>query len=148
MEAELGAQLLERCGRTFTPTPAGEHFYRKASGIPRELDDLRIETLDIAGGLARRLTVGYLNRYEGWEVQGAIAAFASRHPHVEVNAVSGSHDDLYWALLTGDADIAFNDRRRELYDACENVFLARTFAYIELSTPTNLRSTTHCACLT
>lgn len=133
LEAELGVTLLERRGRTFAPTPAGEHFYRKASAILREFESLRMETLDIAGGLAPKLTVGYLNRYEGWEVQGAVAAFSARHPHVEIDVISGSHDDLYRALLSGKADIAFNDQRRALSDEFVNVFLVRAYAYVELS---------------
>lgn len=40
------------------------------------------------------LAVGYPNRYECWEVQGAIAAFSARNPHVEIDVVSAPRSTM------------------------------------------------------
>lgn len=133
LEAELGVVLLERTGRSFRTTPAGEHFFRKAQDILSQLDDLKYETENIAHGYAAKLSVGYLSSYEGWEVQAAIAAFAARHPHIELEVVAGSHDELYRMMLDGTIDMAFNDRRRELSDDFVNMYLATGYTHIEIS---------------
>lgn len=133
LEAELGCQLIERKGRSFSLTPAGEHLARRGRVLLDESYRLRCEVEDIAFGLPRSLTVGYLNRYDGWEVAGAIAAFTRRHPNVEVKAVPGSHDDLYQKMLSGEIDLAFNDRRRALSDDFFNRYLMRSWSYIEVS---------------
>ncbi len=133
LEAELGVELLRRSGRSFEMTAAGENFYRKASDILQQLEDLRFETQGIAGGWATELRFGYLGRYEGWEPQGAVAAFVARHPNISVDAAAGSHDDLYRAMVEGRIDLAFNDRRRELSPGFENRFLFTAYGSVELS---------------
>jgi len=133
LEAELGFDLLQRKGRGFDVTPAGELFARKASALLGQLDDLRFEAEGVANGWATTLSVGYLNRYEGWEVQGAIAAFASRHPHIPVHATSGSHDTLYHLVLSHQVDMLFSDRRRALSNTYVNLHLFDGWQYVEVS---------------
>ena len=82
--------------------------------------------------------MGYLNRYEGWEVQGAVAAFAARHPHIALKAVPGSHDELYHMVMTGEVDLVFNDRRRSLSDKFVNRPLMTCFEYVEVSEASDL----------
>lgn len=132
LEADLDAQLVERQGRSFRLTPAGEHVAMRGQEILAQAAQLRFEVADF-GSEPARLRVGYLNRYEGWEVQGAVAAFALRHPHVAVTAESASHDGLYEALLAGKFDILMNDRRRQLSDTFENHLLFTAYDYVEVS---------------
>ena len=133
LEAELGFALLRRHGRSFDVTPAGELFARKASALIDALEDLRYEAEGVANGWAATLCVGYLNRYEGWEVQAAVTAFTARHPHIPVHATSGSHDTLYQLLLRHDVDLLFSDRRRALNDAYVNRHLLDGWQYVEVS---------------
>lgn len=133
LEAELGVELLHRKGRSFTVTPAGQILFRKGADILSQLDDLRFEVEGIANGYATSLTVGYLNRYDGWEVQAAVAAFAARHPHIEINARGGSHDELYSMVMSGEADLVFNDQRRELSEDVVNLHLMTGYGYVEIS---------------
>ncbi len=133
LEGELGFELLHRRGRSFDVTPAGELFARKAATLLAQLDDLRYEAEGVAHGWATTLAVGYLNRYEGWEVQAAVTAFASRHPHIPVHATSGSHDTLYQLILRHDVDVLFSDRRRALSDAFVNQHLFDGWQYVEVS---------------
>lgn len=133
LEADIGCELLVRNGRHFKPTPAGTLLARKGEVILGQLADLEAEVYDVASGKPRKLAVGYLNRYDGWEVAAAVAAFARRHPGCEVTAESGTHDGLYHLALDGKADIIFNDRRRSLSDEWENVHLLTCYRYAEVS---------------
>lgn len=47
LEKELGVQLLERKGRFFTVTPAGDYFYTKSREILAAIDTLHDETIRI-----------------------------------------------------------------------------------------------------
>lgn len=95
LEADLGCTLLERRGRHFSPTQAGALLARKGETLLDEFAQLEAETYDIAHGKPRHLTFGYLSRYDGWEVAGAVAAYARRHPGCQIETVAASHDQLY-----------------------------------------------------
>lgn len=133
LEGELGFELLHRHGRSFDVTPAGELFARKAAALLTQLEDLRYEAEGVANGWATTLAVGYLNRYEGWEVQAAVTAFAARHPHIPVHATAGSHDTLYQLIMRHDVDVLFSDRRRALSDTFVNLHLFDGWQYVEVS---------------
>ena len=132
LEADLDAQLIERHGRNFRLTTAGEVLARQGEDLLGGVNRLRRAVADAAYE-GQRLSVGYLNRYEGWEVQSAVAAFALRHPSVKINARAESHDGLYRGILAGEFDILVNDRRRELSDEFENRLLFTAHDYIEVS---------------
>jgi len=133
LEAEFGFDLLARQGRSFTVTPAGDLFARKAAALIDQLDDARFEAEGLANGWATTLSVGYLNRYEGWEVQGTITAFTARHPHIPVHATAGSHDTLYHLIMNREVDVLFSDRRRALSDTFVNRHLFDGWQYVEVS---------------
>ncbi len=133
LEADIGCALFERRGRHFNLTAAGELLARKGETLLGQLAELEAEVYDVASGKPRRLSVGYLNRYEGWEIAGAVAAFARRRPGCDVRATAGTHDQLYLDALEGRADIVFNDRRRSLSDEWENVHLLTSYRYAEVS---------------
>lgn len=133
LEGELGFELLRRHGRSFDVTPAGDLFARKASVLLSQLEGLRYEAEGVANGWATTLAVGYLNRYEGWEVQAAVTAFAVRHPHIPVLATAGSHETLYHLIMRHDVDVLFSDRRRALSDSFVNLHLFDGWQYVEVS---------------
>ena len=133
LEAELGFPLTERHGRSFALTAAGKLFGRKVAEILDALEDLCFEAEGVAKGYATTLSVGYLNRYDGWEIQGAVAAFVARHPHIPIHVTAGSHDTLYHLMREGKVDMLFSDRRRALNDAYVNLHLIDGWQYVEVS---------------
>lgn len=133
LEDELGVKLLERHNRTFSLTPAGEHFYRKSLIISGDLKQLVRETKRIADNDNAVLRIGYYKGYHGNELSEAIAAFSEKYPTVEVKIVVGSHEELYHAMEDGSVDLAINDQRRAFSDTYNNVILAESRIYIELS---------------
>lgn len=148
LEMDIGCDLFERRGRHFSLTPAGALLARKGEVLLGQLSELEAEAYDVASGKPRKLSVGYLNRYEGWEVAGAIAAFARRHPGCEVKATAGSHDQLYLDALEGRADIVFNDHRRSLSNEWENVHLLTSYRYAEVSEASDHDWDEHVTCET
>lgn len=133
LENELGVKLLERHNRTFSLTPAGEHFYRKSLIISGDLKQLVRETKRIADNNNAVLRIGYYKGYHGNELSEAIALFSEKYPTVDVKIMVGSHEELYHAMENHSVDLAINDQRRAFSDAYHNEVLAESKIYIELS---------------
>ena len=133
LEEELGVQLLERHNRTFSLTPAGEHFYRKSLIISGDLKQLVRETKRIADNDNAVLRIGYYKGYHGDELSEAVAQFSEKHPSVDVRITVGSHEELYHAMENDAIDLALNDQRRAFSDAYNNEILAESKIFIELS---------------
>lgn len=133
LEDELGVTLLERHNRTFTLTPAGEHFYRKSLIISGELKQLVRETKKIAANDNAILRIGYYKGYHGNELSEAVALFSEKYPAVDIKITVGSHEELYHAMEKATIDLAINDQRRAFSDAYNNEILAESRIYIELS---------------
>ena len=133
LEDELGVQLLTRHNRTFSLTPAGEHFYRKSLVITSDLKQLVRETKRIADHDHATLRIGYYKGYHGNELSEAIALFSEKYPTVDVQITVGSHEELYHAMENDTVDLALNDQRRAFSDAYNNEILAESKIFIEIS---------------
>lgn len=133
LEGELGVKLLERHNRTFSLTPAGEHFYRKSLVISGDLKQLIRETKRIADKENVTLRIGYYKGYHGNELSEAVALFSEKYPTVDVQITVGSHEELYHAMENGSVDLALNDQRRAFSDAYHNKILAESRIFIEIS---------------
>ena len=133
LEDELGVRLLERHNRTFSLTPAGEHFYRKSLVILGDITQLVSETKKIADNDHAVLRIGYYKGYSGNELSEAVALFSEKYPAVNVQITVGSHEEMYLAMENNTVDLALNDQRRAFSDAYNNMVLSESHIYIELS---------------
>ncbi len=133
LEDELGVRLLERHNRTFSLTPAGEHFYRKSLVILGDITQLVRETKKIADKDHAVLRIGYYKGYSGNELSEAVALFSEKYPAVNVQITVGSHEEMYLAMENNTVDLALNDQRRAFSDAYNNMVLSESHIYIELS---------------
>lgn len=143
LEDELGVQLLERHNRTFSLTPAGEHFYRKSLIITSDIRQLVRETKRIADNDNAVIRIGYYKGYYGNELSEAISIFSEKYPTVDVQITTGSHEELYYAMENDTVDLALNDQRRAFSDTYNNQILAESRLYIELSSKNPLSRLTH-----
>ena len=134
LEDELGVKLLERHNRTFSLTPAGEHFYKKSLVITADIGQMIRETKRIADKNNAVLRIGYYKGYHGNELSEAVAIFSEKYPTVDVQITVGSHEELYHAMENNSVDLALNDQRRAFSDAYNNKILAESKIYIEMST--------------
>lgn len=133
LETELGVKLIKRDGRKFTLTSAGEYFYKRGKIILQDAEKLKAETVRIGSDDETHLNVGYLANYDGAELPHAIIEFSKTYPEVTVTVFKGTHEDLYYALKSGKANIALNDQRRAFSDEYENFILNQSPAYIDVA---------------
>ncbi len=133
LEDELDVKLLDRHNRTFSLTPAGEHFYRKSLVITGDIEHMIRETKRIAANDNQVLKIGYYKGYTGNELSEAISLFSEKYPAIDVQVIVGSHEELYHAMEDGKVDLALNDQRRAFSGAYNNIVLAESSLYIEVS---------------
>lgn len=129
LENELQVELLERHGRRFTITPAGQYFYQQAKRQTAELDALVREVRRIGNGEHQRLRIGVLNSFSSRIMQNAIDLFAGTHPYVTLSLSTGTHEEIFQQLIAGRLDMVINDQRRALSDQFINEFLTDQTVY-------------------
>lgn len=133
LEESLGVELIKRKNRKFSMTPAGEYFYRHGLVLLDEAERLKRETVRIGSHKEEQLKIGYLRYCGGIEFRQAVAVFSEKYPEVELEIVTGSHEELDDMLRFGGVDLILNDQRRIFSEEYENFQLATSSCYIELS---------------
>lgn len=129
LEDELQTPLLDRRGRRFEVTPAGQYLYQRARRQVAELDSILREVQRIGRDEHQRLRVGVLTGFSDRVVQAAVHAFVSGHPNVQVSAVTGTHEALFRQVLDGQLELVVNDQRRALSDQFVNHLLGEQPLY-------------------
>lgn len=140
LESELGVKLLERCGRSFEVTSAGRYFYEKSLVIANDLEQLVLETQRLDKQNGASLNVGYYRGYGIYEFQNALVEFSQNNPKVALNTFAGNHEELFYAVRDGRADLVFNDQRRVLSDDYVNFEICETYMSIQVAVHNPLSS--------
>ncbi|MFJ8821221.1 LysR family transcriptional regulator [Streptomyces sp. NPDC102467] len=108
LERELGEPLLDRTGRTVTPTAVGAAVLPYARAALAATADLRATVEEYSGLLRGHVTLGLVTgaAAEAFDIAGLLAAFHDAHPHVEIAVAEDSSERMLTALHRGDLDIA------------------------------------------
>lgn len=123
LESRLGVKLLNRKGRSFEVTEAGQYFYTHSQDILANVDQLIKNTVKIEKNDEVELHVDYLRSFGTTEFLQTVSKFTQEFPKVKIKISSGTHEELYELLRTGKLDLNFSDQRRALSNEYQNEFL-------------------------
>ena len=106
LEAETGAQLLQRAGRRVRLTPAGELLASRAAEILGRIDAADAELAAHVGLSAGRVRVASFSSVIGSLIPRAVAALTDRHPGLQIGLTGTQPPEALELLRTGKIDVA------------------------------------------
>jgi DNA-binding transcriptional LysR family regulator len=108
LERELGQPLLDRSGRTVTPTEVGEAVLPYARAALAAAEGVRRTVEEYTGLLRGRVTIGLVSGAadEELDVAGLLADFHDAHPGVDIALTEDTSERMLAALARGELDIA------------------------------------------
>lgn len=144
IEADLGAQLINRGRNAISLTQAGERFYERGSALLAELGDIRLEIRRIGQGAEGRLRIGFVGSATYGMLPTILKSFRASWPEVNLSLAPMNNAQLQRSLIRRDIDIAIarpalNDSEivtRKLID--EPLVLAAPDALITTPGPVSL----------
>ena len=112
LEAEVGAPLLQRSGRTLRMTAAGAAFKRHVDALLNDLDDGLAAVEQLVDPETGIVTLAFQLSLGTWLVPGLVAGFRAAHPGVRF-VLQQSRDELVSSVLeTGAVDLEISTLRR------------------------------------
>lgn len=113
LEAEVGAALLQRVGRTLRMTHAGSAFKPHVDSLLHRLDDGLAAVSQIVEPDTGTVSLGFQPSLGSWLVPDLVGSFRAEWPQVRFN-LTPVHDDLLATALTrGRADLVLTTVRSQ-----------------------------------
>src|SRR5580704_17295301 len=111
LEAAMGRRLIDRNTHGLRITPEGEVVLEYARGVLEEYS--RMDEFLHGVPLRGRLRFGTSEDFVLSALPDVLAAFARRHPEVDMELTAGLSEDLYRGFDSGALDIIFVKRRTD-----------------------------------
>jgi DNA-binding transcriptional LysR family regulator len=106
LERELGAELIDRSGRTATLTTAGEAALKHARAALGSVLAVRQAVDEVTSVVRGRLRIGMVTACTVTPLFDALAKFHSAHPGVEIALIEDNSDRLIDRVRAGLLDLA------------------------------------------
>ncbi len=106
LEAETGAQLLQRAGRGIRLTPAGQLLADRAAEIIGRIETADAELAAHVGLTAGRVRLASFSSVIGSLVPRAVAALTNKHPGLQIGLTDTQPPEALELLRTGKIDVA------------------------------------------
>jgi DNA-binding transcriptional LysR family regulator len=110
LEDELGALLLNRTTRQFSLTEAGHTYYKRASEIVREVDNLADAVRESSGDVRGRIKLSAPRTFADAPIGQSLIDFAREHPDIVLEI---DLDDRFVDLVEEGFDLAIRITRLE-----------------------------------
>ncbi|MFI8852619.1 LysR family transcriptional regulator [Streptomyces sp. NPDC053499] len=106
LERELGHPLVDRTGRSVTPTEVGETVLPYARAALEAVENVRHTTEAFTGLLRGHVSVGLVSGATGqFDIAAVLADFHSEHPGVDIALTEDTSERMLQALRRGELDI-------------------------------------------
>jgi LysR family hydrogen peroxide-inducible transcriptional activator len=106
LEAELGARLFDRLGRSVRLTDAGKTFLPRARAVLRELEAARGDVTEGKASVSGRISVGVIPTVAPYFLPPILTGFSKHFPEVAVSIVEEITPVLLERLRAGALDLA------------------------------------------
>ena len=106
LEAELGARLFDRLGRSVRLTDAGKSFLPRARAVLRELAAARGDVSESKDSLSGQVSVGVIPTIAPYFLPPILAEFSKRFPEAAVSITEEITPVLLDRLRSGSLDLA------------------------------------------
>ncbi len=106
LEHDLGAELIDRSGRSASLTPAGQAALPQARAALTAVSAVRQAVDEVTGLIRGRLVIGMVTACTVTPLFDALAGFHRAHPGIEIALVEGNSDWLIEQVRSGQADLA------------------------------------------
>jgi LysR family hydrogen peroxide-inducible transcriptional activator len=105
LERELGTDLVDRDGRIFRLTPAGEKIVKRAQSILHESNAIFAEAERMKHPESSTIRLGIFPTLGPYLLPHVMSAIAEKYPEMELLLVEAKSDDISAQLLDGSVDI-------------------------------------------
>jgi LysR family transcriptional regulator, hydrogen peroxide-inducible genes activator len=106
LEAELGARLFDRLGRSVRLTDAGKSFLPRARAVLRELEAARGDVSESKDSVSGHISVGVIPTVAPYFLPPLLASFSRRFPEAAVSIIEEITPALLERLRAGSLDLA------------------------------------------